>query len=259
MSEMMLTIIAIGAVISLIGSVLIIRFVWKRKKKREYEQEHGITHWAENKGVKKQKSIGVWVFLILFGMIFECIGAGAMLSLKNKTRDWAEIPAVISYYTYKSSSKSIRVKVDYEYNGKKYENVPLRFKSTSMSKGQKVTLLVNQENPLEMEYDLKKQFRFFGIFIAVGTVFILFSVYQCVMELTGKSTWHIQGDPPVVLSGEQEKRQRIKVKIFIGLVVVGMYLFFYFIMPFPLFLFMVLWMLVPMVWGKISNLRNRDE
>lgn len=253
--------IIIVSAISIIGSILIVVFVLKRKKKRESQPETEYINTEVNPSSSKFSGIGIWIFLILFGLVFECIGIFSIIFLQSKTQEWDEVPAVITYFDmtrYSSDKTSITVRVDYEYNGKKYEDKNLKYKSSTMREGQILTILVNPQNPEQFELELSRQYVLFYIFIVVGSIFILFSGYMCFMQLTGRIKWKEAGEGRKELETE-EGNKKVKTPIIIWVIVVGIFSIFYFAMPFPLFLFIVCWSFSGFVIAKYKKFKKRKN
>lgn len=235
-----------------VGSIFLISFVLRRKKKREA----GEVTWSEGQNKKKGGNIFLLVFLIIFGLIFCSIGTIPTVALWNKTKDWVEVPAVLSEVEiWRSHTKRIAMtaKVTYEYEGKRYENVSLDYKSTAMKEGQEVIISVNPLQPEQMEYNVKGQIAFFLIFLAVGAAFVLLSIYVWIRWQFGK---HGEAQEQEAATGEKNTK---KPWLFIGFVVLGMYTIFFFMMPLPLFLFMVFWLLGSFLFAKVRKRFPKDK
>lgn len=239
MTNPIFIILILAILISILGSILIVVFVWKRKNKKD----------------KNQKNFLIWIFLILFGSLFVCIGVSCMVYLQNRTQGWEEIPAVISSverYRYNSKKTSLIVHVDYKYKAKEYKDRNLNYQSTDMYKGQEVTILVNPKEPDEFEFNLQSQNRLFYLFIGLGSIFIIFSLYQCFREATGRAI-----EPQVTSASGQDAPETeenfIKRNMFPILVIIGMFTFIYTIVPFPIFVFMVLWFFGGFIFFKIKK------
>lgn len=250
--------------ISIIGSILIVAFVLKRKKKRESQLETQYINAEVNQNSSKSNGIGIWIFLILFGLLFESIGIFSIIFLQNKVQGWDEISAVITsadMTKYSRHKTIITVHVDYEYNGKKYEDKDLEYKSTTMREGQVLTILVNPENPEQFELELSRQFILFYVFIAVGSIFILFSGCMCFIQLTGRRKRKETGEATKKQEAEDENK-RVKTPIIIQVIVVALFGIFYFAMPLPLFLFMLCWFFGGFIiakYRKYKKTKNGEE
>lgn len=256
----MLLFIIIVCAISIISSILIVSFILKRKKQRESQPETQYFNTEVNKNSSKSNGIGIWIFLILFGLLFESIGIFSIIFLQNKVQGWDEISAVITsadMTKYSRHKTIITVHVAYEYNGKKYEDKDLEYKSTTMREGQVLTILVNPENPEQFELELSRQFSLFYVFIAVGSIFILFSGYMCFIQLTGRKRKET-GEATKEQEAEDENK-RVKTPIIIQVIVVVLFGIFYFAMPLPLFLFMLCWFFGGFIIAKYRKYKKRKN
>ena len=118
------------------------------------------------------------VFLILFGILFFCIGMIPAAASYNKEQNWEKIPAVITH-SYRRNGSSGTLQVSYEYKGTLYEDVNMKFYSDSMWEGQTITILVNPDRPTQIDNDSGTVLPFYGIFIAVGSVTFLLGLSGC--------------------------------------------------------------------------------
>lgn len=263
MNEKMITFLIMIAVFSIMGGIYIVSsFRKKRNPPEDLPYRSRLTPGAQvHPPRRRRQSMGVWIFLLFFGLLLTCIGSAGILSMQHRTKDWAKVPAVISYFDITRRPKThMTVKVDYVYKGTEYSEVPLKYKSSRMREGQRVTVMVNPSRPSEIEYDIKAMSRFYSVFILVGGVMSLSAIHQCVMCWRGKSTWRTEGDPPVVLSPEEEKREQMKGKIFAGLVAAFIFAIFYFAAPRPIFLIMAAAFLFSYLRGKYLKWKKKlDE
>lgn len=237
---------------SVMGSIFLISLVLRRKKRREA----GEVAWCEGQNKKKGRDTFLLVFLLIFGLIFCSIGTIPTVALWNKTKDWVEVPAVLSEVEiWRSHTKRIAMsaKVTYEYEGKRYEDVSLDYKSTTMKEGEKVKISVNPLQPEQMEYNVKGQIAFFLIFLVVGAAFVFLSIYLWIRRHFGKTG---EAQEQEAATGEKSTQ---KPWLFIGLVVLGMYTIFFFTMPFPLFLFMFFWFLGSFLFVKLRKRFPKDK
>lgn len=185
--------IAVAVFISLTVSVFEVAFILNRRKKRENDLLSGVSQPAATEQQSRNRSVVVWVFLMVLGLLFAGIGIAALLFSKAHTKGWEEVPAVISSYDYDSSSEDFDVEVSYHFRGKSYEGISLNYGSTSMSEGQVITILVNPRHPESISMNLKTVSGLFYIFIGVGSVFLLLGLFFTIKTLCGGSKERIPG------------------------------------------------------------------
>lgn len=154
------------------------------------------------------------VFLILFGILFFCIGMIPAAASYNKEQNWEKVPAVITH-SYRRNGGSGTLQVSYEYKGTLYEDVNMKFYSDSMWEGQTITILVNPDRPTQIDNDSGTVLPFYGIFIAVGSVTFLLGLSVCISGIRKKTRRPAEEDiqPSRIETERSEGCKDTKIKI----------------------------------------------
>lgn len=262
MNEKMITLLIMIAVFSVMGLIYTLSSIRKKRTPpQDRPHQSKLSPGAPaNPPRRRCQSMGIWIFLLFFGLIFTCTGSAGTLSLQHRTKGWAKVPAVISHFEITRKTQThMAAKVDYVYKGTEYSDVPLKYQSSKMREGQRVTIMVNPSRPSEIEYDIKVMNRFYSVFTISGGIICLFAIYECIMCWRGKSAWHTQGDPPAVLSPEEEKREQVRAKIFVGLIAAFIFAVFYFAAPRPIFLIMAAAFAFSYLRGKYLKWKKKED
>lgn len=196
MSPAIVIFIVVVLLISIIGSALLLMYTFKLKKNRDLNPEYQPKLLMKN---GKKIHIGISIFLIAFGLLFDSIGGGVIYNTQKETKSWDKVTAVVSYNnTRKGTSKrrtslqnrrltNSNVRVSYEYQDNTYEDISLNYNSSSMGIGKSVVILVNPDQPDEININLETTIGFMSIFIVVGSIVLIIGLYSLIRALRGNS------------------------------------------------------------------------
>lgn len=197
--------------VSFIGAVCLLVYVFGQRKKRESGEL--------SPGSSNEKSGGgtVWcfVFLMFVGLVFLCAGMIPAMNSYEREMNWDKVSAVVTH-SHKRPSNHGTLRVSYEYKGTVYEDVDMNFYSNLIWEGETISILVNPDIPSQIANDWNTLIPLYGIMIAVGSVLCLLALYICIRRRFRKES---EDELRVSRSEEEEQRNRKRtdmgVRIFI--------------------------------------------
>lgn len=136
--------------------------------------------------MKKKKSV-VSIFLLLFfiaGIALLIAGIIVLCSGIRFRKDAVEVSAVITdIETYSSGDDTHHtVWVEYEHDGKTYDNVRLNEYNSGMYTGKEITVLINPKDPRKVSTKFGTVFAG-GILILMGVIFTVVGIIPIVMGI----------------------------------------------------------------------------